>query len=221
MNKALNKSSNNLKDRQAGSKDNWGTPGWLYEFLNKRSKFDLDACASSKNYKHENYYSLERDEDSLTLPWAKSTFCNPPYGRRTPAFLKWGLAQAEQDRSSVFLIPARPDTIWFANYVWEASEVWLLKGRLKFETGSDRKEAKDSAPFPTMIVFFDYGNLHRKTGPVFKIIDLKKAKESMNERKTISLADAKRELYAYQSSFGTLFFKKAEAVEEKKVEPST
>jgi len=189
MNKVLNKSARSIKDRQAGSKDDWGTPRWFYEFLNKTCKFDLDACASIKNHKHENYYSLERDEDALSLPWAKSTFCNPPYGRMTPAFLRWGLAQAEQDRNSAFLIPARPDTIWFATYVWAASEVWLLKGRLKFETGPDRKEAKDAAPFPTMIVFFDYGNLHRKTGPVFKIIDLKKAKESMNVRPTITFVE--------------------------------
>jgi site-specific DNA-methyltransferase (adenine-specific) len=50
---------------------------------------------------------------------------------------------------AVFLIPARTDTRWFHEIVLPyAAEIRFIKGRLKFSG------AKNSAPFPSMIVVF-------------------------------------------------------------------
>ena len=48
------------------------------------------------------------------------------------------------------LIPARTDTKWFHEYIWMQDNVSVafLPGRIKFEG------AKNSAPFPSMIVTF-------------------------------------------------------------------
>lgn len=48
------------------------------------------------------------------------------------------------------LIPARTDTRWFHEFIYnkENVEIRFLKGRLKFGN------AKNSAPFPSMIVVF-------------------------------------------------------------------
>lgn len=47
------------------------------------------------------------------------------------------------------LIPARTDTKYFHEFIYhQAKEIRFIKGRLKF--GS----AKNSAPFPSMIVIF-------------------------------------------------------------------
>lgn len=46
------------------------------------------------------------------------------------------------------LIPARTDTKYFHDYILHRSEVRFISGRLKFG------EAKNSAPFPSMIVIF-------------------------------------------------------------------
>lgn len=46
------------------------------------------------------------------------------------------------------LIPARTDTRWFHEYIYNKAEVRFIKGRVKFG------EAKNSAPFPSMIVVF-------------------------------------------------------------------
>lgn len=48
----------------------------------------------------------------------------------------------------VMLIPARTDTKYFHDFILNRSEVRFVKGRLKFG------DAKDGAPFPSMIVVF-------------------------------------------------------------------
>jgi site-specific DNA-methyltransferase (adenine-specific) len=46
------------------------------------------------------------------------------------------------------LIPARTDTTWFHDYIYNKAEIRFLRGRLKFSNH------KNSAPFPSMIVIF-------------------------------------------------------------------
>jgi site-specific DNA-methyltransferase (adenine-specific) len=46
------------------------------------------------------------------------------------------------------LIPARTDTRWFHEHIYNKAEIRFLKGRLKFGN------SKVSAPFPSMIVIF-------------------------------------------------------------------
>lgn len=48
------------------------------------------------------------------------------------------------------LLPARTDTRWFHDYIYnnQRAEIRFIKGRLKFG-GS-----KNSAPFPSMVVVF-------------------------------------------------------------------
>ena len=59
----------------------------------------------------------------------------------------------------VLLIPARTDTKYFHEYIFpHANTITFLKGRLKFG------QSKNSAPFPSCIVYFglDYLNLNKK-----------------------------------------------------------
>ena len=58
---------------------------------------------------------------------------------------------AEEEADVVMLIPARTDTSWFHNYIYNKAEITFLRGRLKFETGG---VPGNSAPFPSMLVYF-------------------------------------------------------------------
>lgn len=81
----------------------------------------------------------------------ETVFCNPPYGRELKYWVSKALSEAnDQSTIVVMLIPARTDTLWFHNYIYQkpTAEVRFIKGRLKFG-GS-----KNSAPFPSMIVIF-------------------------------------------------------------------
>lgn len=64
------------------------------------------------------------------------------------------------------LIPARTDTKWFHDYIYNKSNVQIrfLKGRLKFSG------ANNSAPFPSMIVIFN--PLKKKDINVKEIVSL-------------------------------------------------
>lgn len=46
------------------------------------------------------------------------------------------------------LIPARTDTSYFQDYIYNRSEIRFISGRVKFGDG------KSGAPFPSMIVIF-------------------------------------------------------------------
>lgn len=129
--------------------DEWETPQDFFDELNREFCFTLDACARPENAKCESYYTPE--QDGLSQPWPGRVWCNPPYGREIS---RWLNKAAEEIRRSadviVMLIPARTDTRWFHEYVYNKPvvEIRFVKGRLKFGG------AEYNAPFPSMIVIF-------------------------------------------------------------------
>ena len=75
-------------------------------------------------------------------------FCNPPYGRELPKWVKKCYEESLKGTLVVMLIPARTDTRWFHDYIYGKAEIRFIKGRLKFGN------AKQSAPFPSMVVVY-------------------------------------------------------------------
>lgn len=138
-------------------RDDWETPGELFSKLDKEFIFGLDAAAEPDNTKVPWNYYTKRD-DGLSQPWTgvSAAWCNPPYGRTVGAWLAKGREAARAGTTSVFLLPARTDTKWFHEYVWDASEncpqpgveVRFVKGRIKFVG------AEQGAPFPSVIIVF-------------------------------------------------------------------
>ena len=139
MNKALFTSNTN----------EWATPSDFFKELDKEFHFDLDPCSTDANAKCELHYTI--DNDGLVQNWGgRRVFCNPPYGRQIS---KWVAKCYEESRKPdtlvVLLIPARTDTAYFHDYIYhKAREIRFIRGRLHFN------EAKQGAPFPSMIVIF-------------------------------------------------------------------
>lgn len=78
------------------------------------------------------------------------TFCNPPYGRELPRWVRKAYEESRKpDTLVVMLIPARTDTSYFHDYIYGNAEIRFIRGRLKF--GNSR----NGAPFPSMVVVFD------------------------------------------------------------------
>ena len=76
-------------------------------------------------------------------------FCNPPYGRGVGKWVEKAYKEAQQeDTLVVMLLPARTDTKWFHEYIYNKTEIRFIKGRIKFGG------CKNPAPFPSMIVIF-------------------------------------------------------------------
>jgi len=129
--------------------DNWATPLDLFQQLDKEFGFTLDVCASKDNHKCERYFSKE--DDALKQDWKGVCWMNPPYGDIIGDFVKKAYESAKAGAVVVCLVPARTDTKWW-QICWHATEIRFVVGRLKFG-GS-----KQSAPFPSAIVVFDFEN---------------------------------------------------------------
>ena len=130
--------------------DDWKTPVGLFNKLNTKYSFELDAAASEDNAKCLNFYTEQ--DNALLKDWskdAKSIFLNPPYGRQIHAFVKKAYEESLKGCVVVCLIPARVDTQWWYNYVRKATKIVFLTGRLKFSNSAS------GAPFPSCIIVFD------------------------------------------------------------------
>lgn len=128
---------------QSSESPEWETPQWLFDLLDKEFHFELDVCASSKIHKCEKYFS--KSDDGLKKDWAKTCWCNPPYGREIPKWMNKARIESENGSTIICLVPARPDTEWW----WKnciQGEIRFIRGRLQFP-GSDT-----AAPFPSAVV---------------------------------------------------------------------
>lgn len=127
----------------------WETPQDFFDSLDDEFHFTLDVCATRENAKCARFYTKE--VDGLHQPWDGVVWCNPPYGREIG---KWvftaAVASGVRGATVVMLLPARTDTRWFHEYIYQKDrvEIRFIRGRLKFG-GS-----KNSAPFPSMVVIF-------------------------------------------------------------------
>lgn len=126
--------------------DLWETPQDFFDALKEEFHFTLDACALPENAKVAEFFSP--DQDGLRQEWTGTVWCNPPYGREIGRWVEKAWVSSRQGATVVMLLPARTDTIWFHRYIYGRSEIRFVKGRLKFGN------AKNSAPFPSMVVIF-------------------------------------------------------------------
>jgi phage N-6-adenine-methyltransferase len=136
------------------ARTDWETPHDLFEKLHAVFGFTLDVCATAENTKCDRYYTTE--VDGLTQVWDGVIWCNPPYGRGVGAWLRKGQHELSVGRCStaVYLLPARTDTLWFHECVWDRTshhprtgvEIQFLAGRLTFHG------APSSATFPSVLV---------------------------------------------------------------------
>lgn len=132
------------RDAMFSSKsDIWETPQDFFDKLNEEFHFQTDVCALPENAKCKHFYTPE--QDGLVQERSGYCWCNPPYGRQIG---KWVRKASESKATTVMLIPARTDTAWFHDCIYGKAEIRFVRGRLKFG------QAKNSAPFPSMVVVF-------------------------------------------------------------------
>lgn len=126
----------------------WATPKKFFNELNNEFHFTLDPCATELNHKCDKYYTIK--DNGLMQSWKNETvFCNPPYGKEISKWVKKCYEEHKKNNITiVMLIPARTDTSYFHDYIYNKSEIRFIRGRLKFNDG------KQGAPFPSMLVIY-------------------------------------------------------------------
>lgn len=127
--------------------DMWATPQDFFDKLNEEFNFTVDVCAIPENAKCEKFFTPEIN--GLKQEWTGVCWCNPPYGREICKWVEKAYIASTWGATVVMLLPARTDTKWFHEYIYNKAEIRFIKGRLKFGN------SKTSAPFPSMVVIFD------------------------------------------------------------------
>ena len=137
-----------MKNRNQNHSDNWATPKWLYNELDKEFKFEFDPCP----------YCHTMEWDGLLIPWKASNFVNPPYSRKLKeAFVKKAIEESKLGKVCVVLIPVSTSTTLFHDYIKpNAKEIRFIKGRVRFSGINTKGEFVDNAPpmHDSMIVIF-------------------------------------------------------------------
>lgn len=158
--------------RQSERRENWGTPRPIFDPLNRKYRFTLDAAASRDNHKCALYFTEE--DDGLSQDWGKHrVWLNPPYGEpeapcgpkcktkrcatrgfhnagRVPGIIDWirkAYTSAQAGALVVCLVPASTDTAWWHDYAMKG-EITFYRGRITFEG------APAPAMFPSALVVF-------------------------------------------------------------------
>ena len=135
--------------------DEWGTPNDLFDEYDRMYNFNLDPCGHPMRFLKEEMVTItlsgtycrgelvDKDvNNGLIESWKDcNVFVNPPYtkkridGKIQSQIALWTKKIYEERNSAnviVLLCPARTDTIYFHEYIYNVAELTFLKGRLKF-----------------------------------------------------------------------------------------
>lgn len=125
--------------------DDWATPDWLYDELNKEFNFDFDPCP------------LKADFDGLSIDWGEVNYVNPPYNRvDKPKFINKAYEEFLKGKTVVMLIPVATSTKQFHEIILPNAEIRFIKGRVKFKGVNTKGEYVENkaGKHDSMIVIF-------------------------------------------------------------------
>lgn len=139
-------------------RDDWNTPESILSRVRAVGPIALDPCS--------NPHSTVRAEkelcaDGLEFPWASRkglVFVNPPYGRSLKTWVLKCAVEAQQGAEIVLLVPARPGTSWWREYVLGrgaiplAARVCFLYGRPRFL--SEGKPGTHACTFDVAVIYY-------------------------------------------------------------------
>lgn len=133
------------------SRQNYGTPKYLFNQLHSEYQFTIDICAEPWNAKLPRY--VTKEQDALSFVWGpdETVWCNPPF-KRPAKWLEKGLEAVEYGSKSVFLLPASTDTVWFHDLAM-FGQIHLFKGRIAFDTPPGVKNTDNPNVNPMLVIF--------------------------------------------------------------------
>jgi len=183
-----------MKRRAIKHSDNWATPSYVYDPLNKEFNFDFDPCPYDPTVRHpsadlpvaeawrqpamfgatqEIGSAVSFDGLDPAVVWGERNFINPPYSQELKeAFIARAANEAASGALCVLLIPASVSTAVFHDVILpNASEIRFLRGRVAFVGYNTRGEWTEGAcgMHDSMIVIFDGRSGAKRGTPVMVV----------------------------------------------------
>lgn len=126
--------------------DEWETPQWLLEEIEKEFGFFFDPCP------------LGADFNGLEVEWGSVNYINPPYNRKDKeAFIRKAYEVSKQGNKCIMLLPVSTSTKIFHEIIYPNAEIRFLKGRVKFKGYNSKGQyvTNKCGQHDSMLVIFD------------------------------------------------------------------
>lgn len=159
INRAIKLLSDSTTTKPAGAPTGeyeWYTPAEYVEMARLvLGGIDLDpasCAAANKVVQAKAYYSQERDQDGLALPWQGRVFCNPPYKMPDVASFaeKMRVAYAAKDIEGILLVNNCTDSDWWQLSAKASPSLCFTDGRVPFyspRSGSQKMQTRQGQTF--------------------------------------------------------------------------
>lgn len=124
-------------------------------------RWDLDVCAEELAHVCDRYYSLERGENGLALPWHGDVWCNPPWSELSKWVRRaWDAWRGGACSTITMLIPVRCEQPFWQSLVEPYRDqpnsplkTWFVPKRQEFGSPTDPKKLiKGSPPFICVVL---------------------------------------------------------------------
>lgn len=173
----------NAKTREtmtSSVRQNYGTPGPFYDWVNYFSRVTVDVCAEDWNAKHKRFYT--KRVNGLAQEWRNDVWWNNCEYDCVEDWAPYSQHEARMGGAGLCLVASRPDTEWFRNatengmgplvrsYFVPETRVWwavwrdVVVGiyhhhqRLMFDAPPGAKDKRgnpvkmEKAPFPSSLI---------------------------------------------------------------------
>ena len=130
--------------------DSYETPNWLFNKLNARFNFTVDAASTEENKK-----CAIRLNDGLADKWTGRVFCNPPFSQKKEWLEKAHKSiESEECDLCVMLLPTNSmsSTFWH-DFVFGKYHYEIINTRVQFIDPETKKEATGADSGTTVIYF--------------------------------------------------------------------
>jgi phage N-6-adenine-methyltransferase len=153
---------------------NYNTPLYLFNYLNKHFKFELDPCDSGNKW-FGLPHNFTKEDDGLTKDWKYNAFVNPPYGvlNELSWIRKCSHESYTNNTCNFILLPSKTESGWFSLCMNQATVIIFPQGRISFI--KDEKSMNGNIMGSVLFGFFK-----KYDGPFITDIG-KKADEFHNE----------------------------------------
>jgi len=135
-----NDGSGNVEER-----DDWQTPQWLFNKLNKQYNFNFDCCATKENSKCKE--SSSQFEKEITLKGYNICWMNPPFSKASDMFEHFFKVA---DGVCIYRCDNLETALWQDIILKNASWILIPKGRISYE-GKAGKRSR----FPSALIGFN------------------------------------------------------------------